>query len=158
MSEITRRVAGFSPEKRALLLRHLHQKKANGHDTRPSPQKRDRQAFPLSFAQQRLWFLDQLEPRSITYLMPGAKHLRGPLNRQALKHSVRALIERHEILRTTFQVRDGQPMQIIAPRASEELPVIDLCRLGRQWREQEARRLTTQEAHQPCNLARGPLL
>jgi amino acid adenylation domain-containing protein/non-ribosomal peptide synthase protein (TIGR01720 family) len=116
------------------------------------------QDFPLSFAQQRLWFLDQLDPGSITYLVPVAKRLQGVLHIQALDRSLQALIQRHEILRTTFEEKNGYPLQIVHPATSLPLPLTDLSGLTDKSRMAEARRLVYQEAHQPCNLSEGPLL
>ena len=122
------------------------------------PVERGGQPLPLSFAQQRLWFLDQLDPGSTAYLISNARHLRGQLNRVALEQSLRALVQRHESLRTTFAEREGQPVQIIQPEISMVLPVVELSNLSTQVREQEALRLATQERQQPCDLQRGPLL
>src|SRR5262249_30679407 len=86
--------------------------------------------LPLSYAQQRLWFLDQLKPGSSFYNLPGAVLLRGSLKQSALEDSLKELVRRHEILRTTFGVADGQPFQVIAPTLSLPLPVIDLSNLA----------------------------
>src|SRR2546425_582994 len=75
----------------------------------------DSEPAPLSFAQQRLWFLAQLQPDSPLYNVPRTISLRGPLNVQALECALHALIERHETLRTTFPVVDGKPVQLISP-------------------------------------------
>ena len=120
------------------------------------PVSRDKN-LPLSFAQQRLWFLDQLMPGSIAYNISGAVRLTGPFNIVALEQSVTEVLRRHEILRTTFRVVDGQPFQSIAPAKPFILPVTDLEPLPQAEREAEARRLATEEAHQPFDLAKGPL-
>ena len=114
--------------------------------------------FPASFAQQRLWFLDQLEPNSATYNMVAAARISVPLNREALECSLNALIERHEVLRTTFTVRDGQPVQVVAPTLTVTVSVIDLQHLPGPQREAETFRLENQEAQRPFDLVRGPLL
>jgi amino acid adenylation domain-containing protein len=125
----------------------------------PPLQKGERpEAVPLSYAQQRLWFLDQLEPESTAYLVPRALRLLGELNVNALDQSLQALISRHENLRTTFALREGQPVQIIHPAGHFSLPVIDLQRLPQEQREEVIRSLIVQEAQRPCNLAQGPLL
>jgi amino acid adenylation domain-containing protein len=113
--------------------------------------------LPLSFAQQRLWFLDQLMPGSIAYNMSGAVRLTGPLNVVALEQSLTEVLRRHEILRTTFRAVDGQPFQSIAPAKPFILPVTDLEPLPEAEREAEARRLAIEEAHRLFDLARGPL-
>jgi len=114
--------------------------------------------LPLSFAQQRLWFLDQLEPGSSAYNFPLAVRLHGPLQRQALWQALQALVHRHENLRTSFPLADEQPVQYIHPKPLTPLLVLDLSHLDPQEREQEARRLARQEAEEPFDLAHGPLL
>ncbi|WP_172632002.1 amino acid adenylation domain-containing protein [Dictyobacter arantiisoli] len=121
------------------------------------PQVRS-QALPLSFAQQRLWFLDQLEPGRAVYNIPRAVRLRGPLNRIALAQALQGVIQRHENLRTTFPVHEGQPIQQISPEPLTQMIVLDLSKLDQQEREREAHRLAQQEAEFPFDLAHGPLL
>ncbi len=114
---------------------------------------------PLSFAQQRLWFVDQLQPGSTAYNIPFAARLRGPLDPAALAASLGEVARRHEVLRTTFELRDlesGEPVQIIAPAAPRPLPVIDLSALPDP--DATAVRLAAAEAGRPFDLARGPLL
>ncbi|HEX7238686.1 MAG TPA: amino acid adenylation domain-containing protein, partial [Longimicrobiaceae bacterium] len=114
--------------------------------------------IPLSFAQQRLWLVDRLEPGSAAYNMPGALRLRGRLHLAALRASLDALVRRHESLRTTFAERDDGPVQVIRPAARVSLPVVDLGRLSAGTREPEVRRLVQAEALRPFDLAEGPLL
>jgi hypothetical protein len=116
------------------------------------------QAFPLSFAQQRLWFLDQFEPGSSMYLVPNALRIGGKVDVSTLQRSLQELVRRHESLRTTFEERDGQPMQVIHPAGPYTLPVIDLQRLAKEQQEQVVRRLASQERQHPCDLTTGPLL
>jgi amino acid adenylation domain-containing protein len=116
------------------------------------------QPLPLSFAQQRLWFLDQLEPGSCLYNVPSSIRMSGALHVEALQQSLAALVARHEVLRTTFTSREGTPLQVIAPEAALELPVIDLTSLPAEEREATARRLAAEEARRPFDLAQGPLL
>ena len=85
--------------------------------------------LPLSFAQQRLWFLDQLEPGKATYNCPAAVRFTGALNIAALAQSFNEVVRRHEVLRTRFSTRDGSPVQIIAPSLQVPLPIIDLSGL-----------------------------
>ncbi len=114
--------------------------------------------LPLSFAQGRLWFLDQLDPGRATYNLHTAFHLRGPLDAVALERSFGAVVARHEVLRTTFRAVDGVPEQVIAPAAPVPLPCIDLRGLPPAERDAEARRISTAEGRRPFDLARGPVL
>jgi amino acid adenylation domain-containing protein len=115
-------------------------------------------AIPLSFAQQRLWFLDQLRPGNPTYNIATAVHLNGVLNVTALSQSVSALVRRHESLRTTFRAVDGQPQQVIGPADPVPLPLIDLQILRSTPRERLLSHLAAQAAQQPFDLTSGPLL
>ncbi len=112
---------------------------------------------PLSFAQQRLWFLDQLEPDSPLYNLPEALRCDGPLDVGALERSFAEIVRRHEALRTTFVKVEGVPRQVIAREASFSLPVVDLSALPEAEREAEAQRFADADAQRPFDLARGPL-
>ncbi len=114
--------------------------------------------LPLSFAQQRLWFLDQLAPANLFYNIPMAVRLTGRLDVEALERSLNEILRRHEVLRTTFRAEGGRPVQIIAPELSLTLSVEDLSRLPEAEREAEARRWMQEETRRPFDLARGPLL
>ncbi len=120
------------------------------------PVARDRH-LPLSFAQQRLWFIDQLLPGSSAYSIPFGFFLSGPLNGEALERSLREIVRRHEALRTCFPTVDGEPRQEIRPPETFRLEKNDL----RHWtggdREKEAARLGDEEAQRPFSLAEGPL-
>jgi amino acid adenylation domain-containing protein len=152
------RLADLSPERLALLQQRLRER-AGG---RAAPQKiRPREAdgpLPLSFAQSRLWFLDQLEPGSPAYNVPAAVRVRGGLDVAALGRALNALVARHESLRTTFAAYGGEPVQVIHPPAPVPLPLADLSRLEAADRETELLRLAAQEARRPFDLAAGPLL
>ncbi|MET0646295.1 MAG: amino acid adenylation domain-containing protein [Pyrinomonadaceae bacterium] len=113
---------------------------------------------PLSFAQQRLWFLEQLESGSSIYNLPAARRLTGRLDVNALGRAFGELVRRHEILRTTFAEVDGQPVQVVAPFEPQPLPVTDLSVLPEDQREAEVSRLADEEARRPFDLSRGPLL
>ena len=114
--------------------------------------------FPLSFAQQRLWFLDQLEPESPIYNIAQAIRVSGALNTEALRQTFETLISRHESLRTTISALEGVPMQFIAETGAIDIPVIDLRRFPETEREIEAKRLAAEEFRRPFNIAQGPLL
>jgi amino acid adenylation domain-containing protein len=112
--------------------------------------------LPLSFAQQRLWFIDQLEPGSTVYNIPFGVRLSGELNREALLWSLGEIVRRHEVLRTRFPEREGVPVQEIREEWRPEIEEIDLRGLSE--REEEARRQAQEEADDPFDLGRGPLL
>ena len=113
---------------------------------------------PLTFAQQRLWFLNQLEPESTAYLLSVALKINGRLNLPALEVSINQLIKRHETLRTTFRVVDGEPVQLIAAELQLKLLVEDLSRLSDTERTAEALKLAGEEAQRRFDLSIGPLL
>ena len=115
-------------------------------------------ALPLSFAQQRLWFLDQFEPDSTAYLLTQALRLTGPLNHSALEQSLNALVERHESLRTTFAMAEGEPVQVIAPSLLLPLPVVDLQDLSAAEQERAIGQRVQEDASTPFDLAVGPLI
>ncbi len=122
------------------------------------PMPRDT-ALPLSFAQQRLWFIAQLDPHSTAYNLSAAVRLEGELDLPALHGALAALVRRHESLRTTFASRGGEPVQVIAPAgsAAAALPVADLGGLCDERAETEAQRLTAAAGRQAFDLAIGPL-
>jgi amino acid adenylation domain-containing protein len=115
------------------------------------------QDLPLSFAQQRLWFLDQLEGGTATYNMPIALQLSGSLQLTVLEQSLTEIVRRHEALRTTFSVVDGSPMQVIAPPTLITLPVVDLRMLPATEQLGEVQRLISLKAQRPFDLANDSL-
>jgi amino acid adenylation domain-containing protein len=114
--------------------------------------------LPLSFAQQRLWFLHQLDPAAASYHIPGALHLAGRLDAGALARTLRAVADRHEALRTTFALAGEEPVQRIAAAADLRMPVLDLAALPEGARRAEADRLAVAEGRRPFDLGRGPLV
>ncbi|HKV13283.1 MAG TPA: amino acid adenylation domain-containing protein, partial [Thermoanaerobaculia bacterium] len=110
--------------------------------------------LPLSFAQERLWFLDQLDPGMATYNLPIALGLRGSLEPGALQWSLSELVRRHEVLRTRYVSREGRPLQVIDAAGPIGLPLVDLRGLSRGVRMEEAKRLLYQEKRRPFDLAR----
>ncbi|MFN8598686.1 MAG: amino acid adenylation domain-containing protein [Anaerolineae bacterium] len=116
------------------------------------------QPLPLSFSQERLWFIDQLSPGNSAYNVSGAMRLKGQLNLAALKRSYQALVQRHEVLRTTFDTLDGRPVQIIAPALTLDVPLIDLRSLPPAEREARLQQLALDEASRPFDLKNGPLM
>src|SRR3984893_3857837 len=133
-------------EKRALLADLLRQKAARARTT------------PLSFAQQRLWILAQLDPGSVVYNISRALRMEGELNAAALRQTFNTIVARHEVLRGRFDLAGGEPVQLIAPHLEIDIPLVDLERLPESERQREVTRLVTAEARTPFDLARGPLL
>jgi amino acid adenylation domain-containing protein/thioester reductase-like protein len=157
MSDFHQRIAALSPEKRELLLQ-LMQKKSNVTQTTIKPQSRASNTFPLSYAQQRLWFLNQFEANSSVYNLSFPVRLTGSLNVTVFEQSLKEIVRRHEALRTTFVTVEGQPVQAIAPTVTLALPVVDLQELSEVEREAKVLKLANEEAQQPFDLTQGPLL
>ncbi|MFP2900473.1 amino acid adenylation domain-containing protein, partial [Corallococcus sp. 4LFB] len=161
-SDADKRIAALSPEKRALLLKQLRQQQQQGARPARAPaiarRPRDGSPLPLSFAQQRLWFLDQLEPDSALYNIPLAIELKGELKLEALEQAFTALQERHESLRTTFRTVEGTPVQVIAPPSPVTLEVADLRGVAVPERQDELSRRVREESLRPFHLGRGPLV
>jgi amino acid adenylation domain-containing protein len=145
-------VAGLAE---SLELSHRGEQNFQQPPIQPVPRDGD---LPLSFAQQRLWFIDQLDPGNSVYNFPVAVRLKGSLNLAALEQSLNEIVRRHEALRTTFSMVDGQPSQVIASRLNITLPIVDLTKLPEVERENEVQRLVVEESRRPFDLARGPLL
>src|ERR1044072_6186232 len=116
MSDISQHIAGLNPAQLEILTRHLKQKRSEV-STRHSIPRRDPDTKPaLSFAQQRMWFLDQLDPGQPLYNIAVAVRLTGTLNIVALEQSINEIVKRHEMLRTTFQVTAGTPRNTVTRR------------------------------------------
>ena len=122
-----------------------------------APQARP-ERLPLSYAQQRLWFIDQFEKTSTQYHIPATLRLRGKLNYDALRHAINAVVQRHESLRTSFVEMEGQAAQVIAPELRIEAPLTDLSGLDDRSRQLKVSAALRQEREQPFDLSRGPLL
>ena len=121
------------------------------------PQPRP-ERIPLSYAQRRLWFIDQLEGSSAEYNMPQALRLRGQLNLQALQRAIDAIVERHESLRTHFAQIEGEPVQIIEPPRPFEIPLEDLSSLPEEEQRDRVLEIMRREWEEPFNLSTGPVL
>jgi amino acid adenylation domain-containing protein len=146
MSETPEQLTAFSPDRQELLEMLLRE------------QSEDANVFPLSYAQRRLWFLNQLEPSSPAYNISTAVHLRGALNLNTFERSLNEVVRRHEALRTTFVLEGDRPVQRIAPALTVALPLVDLSNCAADMRAAETARLMREEARRPFDLARGPLL
>ncbi len=128
-----------------------------GHGPRAIPRAPRTGPLPLSYAQERLWFLDRFEPESPLYNLPSGLRVRGPLDAAALEGALDDLAARHETLRTTFAETASWPVQVIAAEGRLPLARIDLSRLPAARREAAARRLARRAGRRPFDLARGPL-
>ncbi len=113
--------------------------------------------IPLSFSQQRLWFLDQLEPGTATYNLSKIVRLKGNLEVEKLRSALQSIVDRHEILRTSFVSENGQASQIIAPIFKIELPLTDLNKFSHDYRQAEAMRLMAVTTEEPFDLSYSPL-
>src|SRR5438093_2065028 len=158
MRNLAKRLATLPPEKLAALERRLRTRGTGPSTDLSGARRQNGNRFLLSFAQERLWFIDQLQPGSSLYNIPAVIPVPGMLNVAALQQSLNEIVRRHEILRTTFSAVDGRPVQVIAPSLTLELPVIELLHLGEAERQVEAQRIAMQEAERPFDLVRGPLL
>jgi non-ribosomal peptide synthetase component F len=156
--EMARRIAELPPAKRALLFEQLQRRQEPPARSVIPRASRSQGLFPLSFAQQRLWFLNQYEPESPEYNIPQGFRISGPLRPPLLARSLDAIVARHETLRTTFTAVDGEPRQIVAERLRVDLPAIDLTALPAALREARARETAVADARRPFDLAAGPLL
>jgi hypothetical protein len=144
----------LSPAKQELLAKRVLGKRA----TETIARRRNGEPIPLSFTQQRLWFLNRLEPDNAIYNVPAAVRLQGNLNVEALERTLSEIIRRHESLRTTFIEVNGSPVQVINPAGSVKLTHSDLTAWPTAEREVRARELARAEARRPFDLSQGPLL
>ena len=157
-NSIAERLASLSPAKRALFEQWLKGKVVDALAGWTIPRRISREFAPLSFAQQRLWFLNQLEPDSPAYNESTAVRLSGLLDGEALEKAFNRIIARHEALRTTIVPLDGNSMQRVADRRIIEVPLIDLRGQASQDRESEARRLINETIRRPFDLSRDLML
>jgi amino acid adenylation domain-containing protein len=158
MDELSSRIAGLSPQKRALLELRLRQ---SGATVKPEPAikpRPNRSSARASFAQQRLWFLEQLEPGQAAYNVPRAMRLSGPLDIEALQAALAEIVRRHEPFRTHLLNVDGELRQIIRDDINIPLTQIDLTSFSTTKREAEAKRLAKEEAARPFDLNNGPVI
>ncbi|MEH2238958.1 non-ribosomal peptide synthetase [Nostoc sp.] len=146
--------SNLSPVKRALFEKWMQGKFTD----QVIPRRLQQNPVPLSFAQKRLWFLDQLHPGQSLYNEPYAFRFNGSLNKTALVQSLNEVVRRHEVLRTNFTIVDGQPFQVIAPTLALTLPIVDLQLLPKDELEAEVRRLVTEEQARPFDLANDGLV
>ena len=156
--DVAARRSALSPAKRALLEQRLRAGAARTGQPAGIPRRDVDGPAPLSFAQQRLWFLDQLAPGNPFYNIPAAIPLSFRLDVEVLRRCLNEIVRRHATLRTTFTVENGEPLQQVAPDLAIPLPVIDLRHLPPPSRDDEVLRLATEEGLRPFDISRGPLL
>ncbi len=146
--------SNLSPAKKALLEKW----KGGKFQADTIPKRQTSKNIPLSFSQQRLWFIDQLYHGSAFYNIPIAFQIEGQLNITALQQSLNEILKRHEIWRTNFTLVNGEPIQEIASDLTWDLPIINLEHLsGKDW-EGEVKKLVAESATKPFNLAKGLLV
>jgi hypothetical protein len=152
VNKLQERIAGLSQEKRALLEKWLLENGTPAAHTQIPPRESS-DPCALSFSQQRLWFLTQLEPESPIYNVPHAIRIRGALNSVALQRALNAIVGRHHTLRSTFDFAAGNPVQVVRDAPVLELPTLDLRAMEVAEREVEMQRLLEEEARRPFNLS-----
>lgn len=155
-SALQQRIADLSPDKRAVFEQLLN--RSQGADTSIRPRDRNLDPPPLSFAQEQLWFLEQLAPGNWFYNESSALRLQFAVDLKALEWSINEVVRRHEALRTTIVVLSGKPVQMIAPQLRLSIATVDLRSLAQAERDAEAQRLATEDAQTSFDLAVSPLL
>ena len=158
MDELSTRIAGLSPQKRALLELRLKQGGASLQPESAIKSRPDRSSARASFAQQRLWFLEQLEPSQAAYNVPRAIRFSGLLDIEALRATLAEIVRRHEPFRTHFLDVDGELRQVIHNDIDIPLLEIDLTSGSKSERETQAKQLTRAEAARPFDLNNGPVI
>ncbi|HEV7517044.1 MAG TPA: condensation domain-containing protein, partial [Thermoanaerobaculia bacterium] len=157
------RIAALSPEQRELLDLLRRKEAAQKRPRRPPaappiPRRGPGDSWPLSFDQERLWFLYYLDPGDTAYNIDTSTRMRGRLDVAALLRGLNAVVRRHEAWRTTFHAVDGRPVQVVAPELVLAVPVVDLRRVPADRREAVTRAHQRAAARQPFDLAAGPLV
>lgn len=157
MSNLAERLHALSPEQRLLLEKQFQKKHPGLLDSHLIFRRRERDDCPLSLEQERLWFIDQLEPGSSAYNLCTSFHLSGRLRVSALEQSFDEIIRRHETLRTTFPAVAGLPRQVIAPASKMSMEQLNLTQMSEAEREAGLQRLIVSKGQEPFDLAAGPL-
>jgi non-ribosomal peptide synthetase component F len=155
-ADLALRKANLAEEKKALLEKRLRGKLGTGAETQAIARRHRDGPVPLSLSQERLWFSDRIEPGSALHNAPSAIRLEGSINVAALQKALSEIVRRHEALRTTFDIIDGQPAQVIAPPLPVDLPVV--------YMEEHATpldrvtQITSAEARRPIDISKSPCL
>ncbi|MEW5931700.1 MAG: amino acid adenylation domain-containing protein, partial [Gemmatimonadota bacterium] len=156
--ELPLRAVFDAPTLEALAARVAEARRAGGDPLPPLRRIPRDGPLPASFAQERLWVIDRMEPGSAAYNLPAVLRLSGPLDAAGLERALAGVVRRHEALRTTLAERDGRPVQVVHPPRPAALPTGDLSALAPAVRAAAVRRLAAEEAARPFDLAAGPLL
>ncbi len=154
---MTRRQVALTPEKRRLISQLVERRRSGVEASRVIPKADRSRPLPLSFGQERLWFLEQLAPGNPYYNDCEAFRLKGPLDVGALRRALNRIVERHEILRTCFPTEDGRPRQAVAPELTVELPLTDLSDLAPERKRAQTAALAGRDLDEPFALDRLPL-
>ncbi len=154
------RIAALTPEQRELF--ELRRRRLAARDARPRdetiPRRTPDEVYPLSFDQERLWFLYQLDPQATAYNIDTSTRMEGRLDIAALERGLGEVVRRHEAWRTTFPALDGRPVQLIHDELPPAVRMVDLSGLPPARRDETARLAMREEARRPFDLARGPLV
>jgi amino acid adenylation domain-containing protein len=156
---LAQRISKLSPQQQKLLELKLKEKNIDILQipiTRVS--RENRKGFPLSFGQERLWFLDRLEPGTPVYNIAKATKLDGPLNKEILEKSIQEIVRRHDIFRAVFTLERGDPLQVILPELSIPLCIKDFKNIAKEQQDAAIKQYLQQESQHSFDLARGPLL
>ncbi|WP_236145139.1 non-ribosomal peptide synthetase [Nostoc sp. CMAA1605] len=154
MSDLLKRLENLSPEKRELVLKKLKKQQRSPILTSVSRE----QSLPLSFAQQRLWFIDQLEGENCAYNVSFFWQIEGLLDIHALEKAILEIVQRHEVLRTSFSLVDESPIQVIHAHPQVKIQVLDWRQVPAAEQLSKAQHLATTELQQPFDLSNPPLL
>lgn len=160
MKDFSERISALSPEQRALFEARLKKQGLPQPEAQTIPRRKKTASnlYPTSVDQERLWFIEQLQPGNSAYNIFSASRLKGPVDARIMERVVNEIVARHEALRTTLTTVDGQPMQVVAPSIYIPLITVDLEPLVEHEREPEALRLTTEAFALPFDLERAPLV
>ncbi|MGH9759796.1 MAG: condensation domain-containing protein, partial [Blastocatellia bacterium] len=163
MKDFTDRLSSLTPEQRALFESRLKKRPANRPQTGASkagsiPKRKRLNNCLLSFDQERIWIIDQMEPGNPAYNIYSASRLLGPLSREAWKRAINEMVRRYEILRTTFSTIDGEPVMVILPELTIDVAFEDASHFPPNRRLVETVRMINEATAQPFDLTKGPLL
>ncbi|MDY7022800.1 MAG: condensation domain-containing protein, partial [Cyanobacteriota bacterium] len=158
MSDINQRIASLSPEKRAILEQRLREKATQAQQKKAIPKIDRLGSLPLSFSQQRMWFLERLDPGNFAYNRPAALQLTGRLNISVLEKCLKEITARHEVLRTIFPSINGVPQQKILPELNLKLSITEVLSESNSEQKAKLKHLMQQESKLPFDLINGPLV